>query len=518
MAEAGAYLAKQYPGAFGKGTAFPGVLKRWRSYASSEYGTRLPRDLKIAYLCGPNPRNDLDCLVNLGVRIQNVWAIEADRDTSTKALEEARRSFPELKIVPFKAHAFFEMAPVKFDVVYLDFTAPLFSLDKKHFEALHSLFDCQALSDLSVVVVNSCFPDEGQGIAEFLASFVAAMPSVPAALTEDACDRDNSFDRKFERYTDGAGPRADTPFEFCDQLAEAGIRDLYSAFSTGYPIAYAAAVQPFLRTLKQAALRHRIFAKGDVIAEELHRFNDIHTALSAMVGIPPREDRDRSGFRMLSPESAPLSWWLDLCQQQPEGLVGQRWCRMYEAKLPGNISRREAVEWGDLLRCAAEGYLDTLSEKLFLAIQNVARALPDRDVALFADSPTLPLWIETAVNQLGEPHHANVERHRRYAYRARKREMCLDIFVFDRCRPFYNWLPLPELYGDDLQRIERQMVARLCLDAIAKQSHELVPYALQWANVVPKSYGGAKHFDFAYLRRRVQIARSKKKDSKGAPG
>src|SRR4051794_6620770 len=43
------------------------VLEEWSTFARSEYGTRTPADLRIAYLSGPEPENDLSILLSLGV-------------------------------------------------------------------------------------------------------------------------------------------------------------------------------------------------------------------------------------------------------------------------------------------------------------------------------------------------------------------------------------------------------------------------------------------------------------------
>src|SRR5690606_8428166 len=64
--------------------------------------------------------------------------------------------------------------------------------------------------------------------------------------------------------------------------------------------------------------------------------------------------------------------------------------------------------------------------------------------------------------------HSNVKNHNRFSYKAKEREMCLDIFTFDKCRALYDWLPMIEYYGEDLSKIERQMITRICLDAIGK--------------------------------------------------
>lgn len=49
--------------------------------------------------------------------------------------------------------------------------------------------------------------------------------------------------------------------------------------------------------------------------------------------------------------------------------------------------------------------------------------------------------------------------------------MFIDVFTFDRCRSFYDWLPMLEFYSNDLSIAERQIIARICIDKLGgKQS------------------------------------------------
>ncbi|MFW1992965.1 hypothetical protein [Acinetobacter nosocomialis] len=88
----------------------------WAEYSESCYGQKSPKDLRVAYFSGPEPENDLRILLSLGVRIENVWAFEADKDTYTKALEKAREHFPNLKIFPGSLGDFFKRDCSKFCV------------------------------------------------------------------------------------------------------------------------------------------------------------------------------------------------------------------------------------------------------------------------------------------------------------------------------------------------------------------------------------------------------------------
>ena len=41
-------------------------------------GTKKPEDLVVCYLSGPEPNNDFQELINLGILPHNIWAFESD--------------------------------------------------------------------------------------------------------------------------------------------------------------------------------------------------------------------------------------------------------------------------------------------------------------------------------------------------------------------------------------------------------------------------------------------------------
>ena len=49
------------------------ILRSWLDFHRSRLGSRQPRDLKVVYLAGPEPLNDLSTLLRLGVSLENIW-------------------------------------------------------------------------------------------------------------------------------------------------------------------------------------------------------------------------------------------------------------------------------------------------------------------------------------------------------------------------------------------------------------------------------------------------------------
>ncbi|WP_226373131.1 hypothetical protein [Pectobacterium quasiaquaticum] len=61
----------------------------WVKKIESSYKKKKPSDLRIAFFCGPEPENDLNILLLLGVEIENIWAFEVENRTYNEALSKS---------------------------------------------------------------------------------------------------------------------------------------------------------------------------------------------------------------------------------------------------------------------------------------------------------------------------------------------------------------------------------------------------------------------------------------------
>ena len=101
------------------------VYEDWKKFGETLYGVRRPEELKVAFFCGPEPENDVNHLVRLGVRIENIYAFENDKTSFKAAVDSLHDSFPNLKIFRGNILDFLSLNEVKFDIIYLDFTRSL---------------------------------------------------------------------------------------------------------------------------------------------------------------------------------------------------------------------------------------------------------------------------------------------------------------------------------------------------------------------------------------------------------
>jgi hypothetical protein len=93
------------------------TIERWESFYDSIIQSRTPENLKVAYLSGPNPENDLRVLCEAGVLPENIWAFESENSTYSEAVVSALSSeFPFIKIVNGGLDALFRQVATPYQV------------------------------------------------------------------------------------------------------------------------------------------------------------------------------------------------------------------------------------------------------------------------------------------------------------------------------------------------------------------------------------------------------------------
>src|SRR5258708_26662217 len=104
------------------------TITRWETFYDSIFFNKNPENLKVAYLCGPDPLNDLKVLSKAGVLPKNVWAFESDKQSYLTATQILLNSqYPFVKIVKTDIKNFVEFSNIKIDIIYLDFCGPIYN-------------------------------------------------------------------------------------------------------------------------------------------------------------------------------------------------------------------------------------------------------------------------------------------------------------------------------------------------------------------------------------------------------
>lgn len=468
-------------------------LNPWMDFSNSCYKTLNAKDLKIAYFSGPEPENDLNTLLSLGVRIENVWAFEMDKDIYRQALLKAREIYRELKIFPGSIKDFVKTNHFKFDIIYLDFTGSLVQKKNHTMSTLHAIFEYQSLNDLSVLIVNSCEPDNKDDVLNFLAKYFFFQPFVEQCIY-----------KKKSKSIFVESPLSygySSPDELIKKFSK-NLHNVYSAFATHYPIYYANILNPSHRFLSNTVLRKQIFNSDEQC------LNDIFEKVSSidfLDEIVSENDEIESynllgGERYINPEEYPFWNFIDSLKNASE--LEKYWHNQFVNT--NKPTYEDSAKFREMLSTSVFGGNGLLSEKIKEVLGNINNSLPDKNGGLFCDVPLPYLWLELALYQLGSPYHSNIDKHKRWSYQAKERIMHIDAFIFDRCRNLYDYLPMPDMYDIKFKDYPYQMLIRSCIDAIHKQMRYPL-HNLYYGSNIACINSGVSGADFGELKKRIHL-------------
>ncbi|PQK86777.1 hypothetical protein CG431_06490 [Pantoea ananatis] len=481
------------------------VLNSWGEFADEIYGIRTPSSLKIAFFCGPEPENDLNILTKLGVRVENVWAIEFAEEAYESALKSAKEKYPTLKIFNGDIADLMQITSFKFDIIYLDFTTTLLTRKPPALNVINNIFENNSLADLGVLVVNSALPNPTEDNVAFLSSYFASHAFLEESIYTGSYEDSNHIEGRscYGYYTKGELSEDDDYEEKnFDDLIKVNFDQAYGAFSSHYPYLFASYLAPMFKIASSERLKkfflnadekiineaiEKISTREDADKKEVNSRFDLKEGVGTFVENIVCDDCDEDEFEgaELFQDAENYPFWSFICYlKESKGNACAFWYEQFTKNRNNKTSYLKCSQLYDLLRNGSYIYKKILSPRLSVCISEVEKSIPDRRRPLFCDFPMPHLWVELALNHLGNAYHINTSEHWRARYKAKKREMFLDMFTFDSCRPLYDWLPMLELYGNDLKAMERQVITRACMDLITKQSHYLSTVSYFGANLV----------------------------------
>ena len=240
-------------------------LDNWLSYSKQiNQFDKEPNELKVAYLCGPEPENDLTHLLELGIRIENIYAFENDRKLFETANNSLKDKYPNLKIYNGKIDNFVKSSYVKFDIIYLDFTTPLFSRSSKIYQSIITIFENRALSELSCLIVNTTYPDKTDENIEFLTNYFHYQSCYEYPVYHGKSKEDDSGKFVEDNVCYGIYDKEEfTP------IIDKNFREAYSAFQTNFIINYTNHILPISNVIKNPHSVKRLFKDNKNLFKEL---------------------------------------------------------------------------------------------------------------------------------------------------------------------------------------------------------------------------------------------------------
>lgn len=465
----------------------------WKKFADICYENKKPENLKVAFFCGNEPENDVRHLVRLGIRIENIYAFESDKTSFKQAVESLHNTFPLLKIYKGKIENYAELQNTKFDIIYLDFTGSLF----KEYKTIIKLLDLNALTDMSILAINTTYPDKTKDNISFLCNFFY---------------NDTFFERSLIDGHETEREKEDTSFyrvESCDvegidmdmlyNLVESNFEYAYSVFQTAFLVDYANRHKVSYEIFKQDMLANRLLKK-----DTIKRLNEFHDVLL--------QEYFEDGQR-LSSQQYDVTDFMEFMRKNENGAkVSRLNCMKLSEVFLQSPYHHTKTDYSKIKSDGIESYRDVdFKELLSNEVINVIDNIDDwfHGKFRFCDHPMEHLWLELLMNQYGHPYHTNIGNHKRFSYTAKTRRMCIDIITLDKCRALYDWMPMLEYFIYDMKDNNRQMITRMCIDAIEKQLLHIVEESYFGSALV-----GINEYDWSknkVLPQRIELGRTHRK-------
>lgn len=407
----------------------PEYIREWERLHNDNIGYKRPAELSVCYLSGPEPENDFNELVSLGILPQNIWAFESAQQTYLQALQSIdSTNYRQPKLLKTSIERFFESTPKKFDIVYIDACAPLVS-DQHALRCIASMFKYQRLNSPGVLISN----------------FAEVDPSNPILLNEytDMVARyiytkkyRNSIlfaDNTTVRYQDGFTGQKETVANHFDNY--------YGDFVTSMICNTGSIVVPTLRFVNSTYMQSIAAPTVNCRFE----FADINTI------------KNNTLYKYFATNA--------FLQEKSSVFAGiNRTCKLLREISPGDNSI-------DFI-AASKKISDIKKSDVDLNpnILEAVRFFDDRtNMYQFLDPPNRVLFFDSAINQLAYPMHYCTDLSLRLTYKAKQTRMFTDLIVFDECRYVYDWLPAIHQIPNAFKNPSWQYTYRFALDGLIKQ-------------------------------------------------
>lgn len=476
------------------------TVERWESFYDSIIQSRTPKNLKVAYLSGPNPENDLRVLCDAGVLPENIWAFESENSTYSDAVVSALSSeFPFIKIVNGGLDAFVEASPQRFDIIYLDFCGPLPSRNKKQktLTALTRVLAKHSLNSPGALITNFALPTKEQDATgrTLLAKLVACY-LYPKGFVESTDSESN--------FSEGPVAHSLDPSEWY-QTVLADLDCYYGQFVTRLLMDHANLISPYNRFPRHNSLFGKFFDVKDGASlksklHELFHFNE--------------NDEEGSGGNVIVDSSEyPILWTFaaldkglnDKDLNYPQFIFEDeefaKFADLFLSQLDVSGNKKDLLDSFILLSfLLSEGQ----DQENFLSERFGAMRKSHKfsDFYQFCDLVLFHQSVEALFRQVATPYQVNVEKTLRWSYKAKDTPMFMDMLILDECRYLYDWMPTVDMFSEAIRDTERQLAYRFALDGVAKHRRWYNPEYFSGTAVVDQFTDG---FDAKTLRPREII-------------
>lgn len=413
-------------------------ISRWEAFYKSIVRKKKASELRIAYLSGPNPENDIEIFVKNGVLPENIWAFESDNKTYSQAVMSALDSkFPFVKIYKGRIENYLKILPFKFDIIYLDFCSTLAS--DKTLSVIRDIFFYQKLETLGILITNFSLPNKNNSANldyRKNLNLLAANYLYPKEFTENFTGLGGGFRESAECHG--------INFDDFLKIAKRNETTFYSQFITRLLFDLPSVIIPYQRLATNENLIRLFFknfskeAFGKDYLEDLYCFPNDNALVWALSNFSFIEDKT----------------YIDLFDR----LKRQMSIVNSESKLQ---EQTELVTY----------FMNEGLDKEFHSdkLKTIKEKWKFTEKYIFCDVFLFHQLKDILVGQLTSPYFYNVNYTKRWMYKAKETEMFMDLITYDECRYIFDWMPTLDMFEEGVADWDRQLSLRFAMDSVSKQ-------------------------------------------------
>lgn len=435
------------------------VVEEWEAFRKSRVQTKTAQDLRVCYLAGDNPMNDLEVLVDNGILTQNIWAIEKDVTKLKSVLESDHQRLKNFKLFKGDLIDFLTDKKEQFDIIYYDACGTLPSARQKTLKVIGTVFMQNKLTSPGALITNFSFPPE-QGPGK--------QDSKDSSPQDEERNRIKSLAEQYCKYRESITQGQSNEVQHKRAIStERTAEEIYSDYIT-YQVCDSAAVYiPAFRMLHSAkqSLWDQLYTNKTKFLKEVMLFDagkKFKTSSEAYLKAISGNKLGKSWVNEIFPN------WNDSSLQKEE---------ISSLLLTHHLSCSEEF----IGKFANESFkicLKRLGEGL--APDTNGANMPPRFCDKLDAASATRLVGGLLYGQLAVPSFPVVDKQLRLCYTAKKRKMFSDVFIFDTCSYLYDQFSSVDFAIDSINS-EQQLLIRMILNGL--RPHLKAIYNDQFCNV-----------------------------------
>lgn len=463
---------------------FFGGKNSWFEFYESICKPKLASELKLLYLSGPEPFNDIDILCNNGIRLENIWAIESDKKIYEQALKSLIDAEIQIKIHRGSLADFFEFTNHEFDIIYFDACTPILSPSQSPLEIIKQIFLNRRLTGLSALITNFGEPKNNYNWGDILATWFATKEFYEVPSEDDEFGM-SSLEKSaaFSSYSNFINQHLDS---------------YYDTFLTHFIPVMGSEIIPMWQLSSLGSVQSNHLLNEQMLQKELKAIKahkiDAGTTKEILLQIQ---------HYLLAIDAYPL---LNCARLVNENLSKDHALRRFIDSPRRKMTIEDALYIGSLLKRFEEG--DT-GFKTFIynicgnRLKDTITKLDffDRYMNITCDIPMKNLLIELLIGLYGHPYIVHAGKTLGLKCKAKETWMYSNVFVFDQCRYLYDFLPTLDLWESFFKNLPNQTIIRACIDEIRRGHLSLNNSLFKWG-FIEGVYG---EFSYSPLPERTNL-------------